>query len=188
MKTKTSELSRFLAFGLVTTLGMSGAYCATQAERGQLSSADFKFVREAAEGGKMEVELGQLAAQKGADPDVRDFGQRMVQDHEKANHQLMQLVSQKGATLPNETAGKEQGTVEHLKGLSGTDFDRAYMEHMVADHKKDVKEFQKEAAKARDSEIKDFAAKTLPILQEHLSIAENVEGKVAGERRQPKTQ
>ncbi|MDB6109522.1 MAG: putative outer membrane protein, partial [Pedosphaera sp.] len=99
---------------------------------------------------------------------------------------LMQLVSQKGATLPTDTTGENKGMVDHLKNLSGADFDKAYMSHMVTDHKKDVKEFQREATKAQDPDLKAFANQTLPVLQEHLRLAQTVQATVTGERRQSK--
>ncbi len=194
MKANTSKIIRFITLGAAATFwlvgpaGVFNAAAATNGNRGQLSSQDYKFVTDAAQGGMMEVTLGQLAAQKAADPAVRDFGQRMVQDHQKANEQLMEIVSQKGATLPANAEGKEQGTMEHLKSLSGTDFDKAYIKHMVSDHKKDVKEFEKAAQKSQDPDLKAFANKTLPVLQEHLSMAESVKGKVAGEKSQSKAE
>ncbi|MDB6112348.1 MAG: outer membrane protein, partial [Pedosphaera sp.] len=133
MKVNTSRVLRLvslslaLTFGLLASGGFNNARAAEKGNRGQLSAKDYKFVTEAAQGGMMEVTLGQLAAQKASDPAVRDFGQRMVQDHQKADQQLMQLVSQKGATLPTDTTGENKGMVDHLKNLSGADFDKAYM-------------------------------------------------------------
>ncbi|MDB6018378.1 MAG: outer membrane protein [Pedosphaera sp.] len=179
-------------------LGTAAAVCllaaaqiargAEQQNRGQLSAHDYKFVQEAAEGGMTEVALGQLAADKASDPAVKEFGQRMAQDHSKANQELMQIASQKGAALPTSTTSAEQKEVDRLKGLSGTDFDKAYMKRMVKDHKKDVKEFENAAKKAEDPDLKAFAVKTVPVLQEHLQMAESVHAKVAGEQKQTSAQ
>ena len=130
----------------------------------------------------MEVTLGQLAAQKASDPEVRKFGERMVQDHQKANMELAGLVSKKGATLPEPSAKKEEKTVEHLSSLSGADFDRAYVKAMLSDHKKDVKEFQKQSEKAEDADLRTWVAKTLPTLQEHLTLVQGLEAKVVASR------
>src|ERR1051326_144199 len=92
--------------------------------RGQLSAKDYHFVREAAQGGMEEVQMGQLAQQKGSSQAVKDFGQRMVTDHNKANDELKQLVSQKGATLPATLTRRENSTLEDLQKLSGKDFDK----------------------------------------------------------------
>lgn len=147
--------------------------------QGRLSAKDYKFVTEASQGGMMEVTLGQLAAQKGSDPSVRSFGERMIQDHQKANMELTQLISQKGATAPEPSTKKDEKMTEHLQSLSGADFDKAYIKHMVSDHKTDIKEFQMAADKSDDADLKAWAAKTLPTLQEHLRLAESAESTVA---------
>lgn len=144
-------------------------------QRGQLTERDFKFVMAATEGGKTEVVLGQLAAKNAADPSVKDFGAQMVRDHQAANDQLAQVVSLKGATVSDTPSARENRTINRLQNLNGAEFDRAYIKDMVADHKKDVKEFQKEANDGDDAEVKAFASKTLPTLQEHLRMAQDLE-------------
>jgi putative membrane protein len=144
---------------------------------GSLSSRDYKFVCDAAEGGTLEVSLGQLATQQAGAQSVRDFGQRMVTDHQKADQELMQIIGQKGATLPD-TSEKDSKTLEHYRKLAGTTFDSDYIKMMVSDHKKDVKVFQTEADKGEDPDVRGWAAKTFPTLQEHLSLAESTEASV----------
>jgi len=140
-----------------------------------LASGDRKFMEKAAEGGMAEVKLGQLAAQKAGADQVKQFGQRMVDDHGKANDQLKQLASTKGVTLPTDLDKSTQREYDKLSKLSGPDFDREYMKHMVSDHKKDVSEFKSEANKAKDADLKQFASSTLPTLQEHLNLAQSAE-------------
>jgi putative membrane protein len=149
-----------------------------KAQRGQLSEKDYKFVKEAAKGGMSEVELGNLAKEKGISQSVKDYGNRMVRDHSKANDELKQIASTKGATLPAEPSHGERSTMDKLQKTSGTDFDRAYADAMVKDHRTDVKEFQDAAQNADDPEIKAFAQKTLPTLQEHQRLAENMQHNV----------
>jgi putative membrane protein len=141
---------------------------------GQLSPADKQFVKKAAEGGMDEVELGQLATQNAKSDEVKQFGQRMVDDHSKANDQLKQVAEQKGVTLPTKLSPKDQAEKDRLSKLKGEQFDRAYMQHMVMDHKKDVAEFKKESTSAKDPEVKNWAAQTLPTLESHLKQAEQV--------------
>src|SRR5581483_255211 len=100
----------------------------------QISSADKTFITKAAEGGLAEVELGQLAKDKAQDPKVKEFGDRMVTDHTKANDELKSLASQKGVTLPTEVSAKDKAEKDRLSKLSGDQFDRAYMKYMVQDH------------------------------------------------------
>ena len=124
----------------------------------------------AATGGMEEVELGQLAAQKASSPDVKNFGQHMVDDHSKANDQLKQLAAQKGVTLPAAISNMQKHDVSKLAKLSGAAFDSAYVSMMVKDHKKDVAEFQKESKSAKDSDLKSWASTTLPTLEDHLKM------------------
>ncbi|HSU44601.1 MAG TPA: DUF4142 domain-containing protein [Casimicrobiaceae bacterium] len=140
-----------------------------------LSSSDRKFMEKAAEGGMAEVKLGQLATQKAGADQVKQFGQRMVDDHGKANDQLKQLASTKGVTLPTDLDKSTQREYDKLSKLSGADFDREYMKHMVSDHKKDISEFKSESNKAKDADLKQFASSTLPTLQEHLNLAQSAE-------------
>lgn len=130
-----------------------------------------KFWMEAAQGGMTEVELSQLALQKSQNEQVKTFAQMMVDDHTKANDELKMLAQNKNVTLPTEINPKQMATREKLNGLSSDSFDREYMKTMVKDHDKTVKLFQKQANGGKDEEVKAFAAKTLPTLQEHLTNA-----------------
>jgi len=135
--------------------------------------ADSAFAMKAAQGGMAEVKLGELASEKGTSQTVKDFGKRMVDDHGKANDELKSLASKKGWTLPTDISAKDQATYDRLSKMSGAQFDREYMSDMVKDHKTDVSEFQREADRGTDSELKAWAAKTLPTLQEHLTMAQS---------------
>jgi putative membrane protein len=141
-------------------------------------TADSKFVMNAAMGGMAEVEMGRLAAQKGASDEVRQFGQRMVEDHSKANEQLTRVASPKGMTPPAALDAKHQAEMRKLSALSGDKFDKEYVKMMVGDHKKDVAEFQKEAGRGTDADIKAFAAATLPTLQQHLQMIQRINDKM----------
>ena len=146
-----------------------------QAGMANMSSQDRDFLMDAAMGGLMEVQLGRIAAQKGMSDSVKRFGQRMVDDHSKANEELTSLASSKGITLPTALDEKHQKDVTKLSALSGAEFDRAYSKMMLSDHNKDVKEFEKQSTKGADAELKAFASKTLPTLQEHLQMARSLE-------------
>ncbi len=149
------------------------AQMANNSTSGKLSASDQKFMKEAAQGGQAEVELGQLAQQKAESPDVKAFGERMVNDHAKANDQLKQVASEKGVTLPDQADAQDNAEKARLEKMSGAQFDKAYMNYMVADHKKDVADFKKEAAHANDPDLKNFAQTTLPTLESHLQQAES---------------
>jgi len=130
----------------------------------------------------MEVELGQLATERAASAQVKAFGQRMVTDHSKANQQLLQIAAAKGMAAPREMMPEHRQLREKLAKLSGAEFDRMYMQHMVQDHKKDVSGFEKEAQKGADPALRSFAQETLPTLREHLSLAESLAGKKDGKK------
>jgi len=147
-----------------------------------LSPADKKFVREAAQGGMAEVELGKLAVQNASSDDVKKFGQRMIDDHSKANDKLKEVASKEGITLPNSLAATDQAIKTRLSKLSGDQFDKAYMKDMVRDHKKDVAAFQNESSTGSDPAVKHFASETLPTIQDHLKEAETIEPKVVQAR------
>jgi putative membrane protein len=137
------------------------------------ASPDQKFVVEAAKGGMAEVELGRLAAEKGSSDQMKKFGQRMVDDHGKANDELKSMAQSKNITLPAAVEPKAQALHDRLSKLSGAEFDRAYMREMVADHRKDVNAFRRESQSGKDTEFKTWAGKTLPTLEEHLKMAED---------------
>jgi len=158
-------------------LALTPAFAASTSSS-KLSSGDAKFVKEAASGGMEEVELGKLAASKASDPDVKSFGQKMVDDHSKANDQLKQIASQKGITLPAGLNNMQKHDKAKLEKLSGGAFDRAYISMMVKDHKKDVADFEKESKSGKDADVKSFASSTLPTLQDHLKMAQDASSKL----------
>ena len=137
-----------------------------------VSSADKKFATDAAQGGLAEVEMGRLALEKGTSPQVKQFGQQMVTDHTQANNELMQLSKSQNLDLPEQVNSKHKSAMERLSGMSGKDFDTAYMQHMVQDHQEDIADFQKEAQSGSDTALKSFAQKYLPVLQQHLQMAQ----------------
>lgn len=139
-----------------------------------LTMADETFMKKAAAGGMAEVELGQLATQKASTDQVKQFGQRMVDDHTKANQQLEQLAQQDHVNLPKQPGMKDRATKAQLEKLSGKEFDQAYMSDMVKDHKKDVADFERESKNAKDPAVKSFAQQTLPTLREHLNQAQQI--------------
>lgn len=241
------------------TAGQTGMTTGSNA----LAESDRKFIMEVAHDGMAEVMLGKMATERAANDEVKRFGQRMVDDHTKANQELMQLASTKGITLPamtdmsggatgmsttsdadkpadksmsgtqtaasgseatgstaqtsgSQTSGtqtsssadrtatsgqtsattmsdqaagahgahmsddKHHKVMNRMSRLSGADFDREYMKHMVKDHEDAVSDFQKQSTRAKDPDIRAFASKTLPTLQEHLQMARDIESKVRG--------
>jgi putative membrane protein len=136
------------------------------------------FAKDAAQGGMAEVLLGRLAAERGASPAVREFGQQMVTDHSKANAELMQIAGRKNIQLPTEVKSDQKSEQDKLSKLTGADFDKEYVDYMTKDHEEDASEFQKQSQSGGDAEIKAFAAKTLPVIQHHLQMIKEIKSKM----------
>lgn len=133
-----------------------------------LSKDDSSFVMEAAAGGMMEVQAGQVAQQQAASQRVKDFGSMMVTDHSKANDELKSYASGHGITVPSSLPADKQKEVDNLKKLNGAAFDKKYVSMMLDDHQKDVAKFKQESTGANDPQLKQWAGNTLPVLQKHL--------------------
>jgi len=134
----------------------------------------------AAEGGQMEVHLAQIAQRQGASDKVKEYAQRLEQDHTQANKDLMGIAQNRGVSLPTSMAGEHQTEMDKLSKLQGADFDKAYIKMMVKDHKKDIKEFEKASNNSMDTDLKTFATNTLPKLREHLTMAQSLERDTSG--------
>lgn len=138
-------------------------------------SVDTSFVQEMATGGTMEVELGQLAQSKGMSAAVKDFGQMMVRDHGQANMELMTVASQLNVSTTPDTS-KIQDAREQLSSKSGAEFDRAYIDMMVDDHQHDAGMLQDKVNGSGNAQVKAWASKTLPVVQQHLARAQEIQG------------
>lgn len=138
-------------------------------------SADAKFMMTAGEGGIAEVALARLALERASSDAVKQYAQRMVDDHTKAGEELMQLAATKGITLPTAPDAKHMALMEKLRGKSGADFDRMYIKEAgVKAHQSMEKLFTKESTQGKDADARAFAAKTLPTVQEHLRMAQDM--------------
>ena len=153
---------------------------AKESKSSKMARGDERFLKDAAEGNLAEVKLGQLAEQRAASDSVKQFGKRMATDPQKAFDELKQLASQKGVQVPTDLDRSHQRLYDRLSKMNGADFDRAYMKEMVKDHDRDVKAFRREADSGKDGEVKSWAGKTLPTLQEHQQQAKQVHASVQG--------
>jgi len=164
-------MKRSMVYAALIAVALGGLSSAGWAKSNKASEQAQKFVHEAARAGKAEVQLGKMATKQATSPDVQQFGQRMVTDHTEANEKLMAMAKDKNIDVPTKMDSQHQKTAEKLAKLQGASFDRAFIRHMVEDHEKAVKLFSKEAHQGQDPDLKAFAAKTLPTLQEHLKMA-----------------
>jgi putative membrane protein len=146
--------------------GRSFSFAGLAMAQNPLSAKDRAFMKKAAKGGIMEVAMGKLAEQNGQSDDVKSFDKRMVTDHSKANDELKSMGQQKGIKLPRKEPTEKWSS------------DKAYMNTMVEDHEKDLAEFQAEAKDGSDPDVKNFADKTANVVQEHLDLAKETQGKL----------
>ena len=179
--TSTTTTSGTDTSGTTTTNGTAQSATSTGSTGtvSNLSAADKDFVMKAAQGGMAEVQLGQTAQSKATDPDdVQAFAKKMVDDHSKANDELKQLATTKGLALPADLDAEHKKVVDEISAKSGKGFDKAYMSAMVNDHEKTVKLLQKESTSAQDADLKSWASKTLPTVEEHLNMAKQTAKKI----------
>lgn len=170
-----------------TGSSMTGARAAPAAQPGtgtrnaetrkddKLARGDRKFIREAAESGMYEVQVGQLAGSKATDPEVKSFASMLVEQHTAANNELVQLANSRKVELPAAPSRSMRREVEKLGKLSGNEFDARFMRDVgIKDHEKDIKKFEKASENAKDRELKAWIDKTLPRLREHLAHAQKM--------------
>ena len=140
--------------------------------QGKTDKASQTFITKAIQGNLAEVSMGQLAQQQGESADVKSFGQQLVTDHSAANQRATSLASQLGVTPPSEPSKKQKSDAAKMEKMSGAAFDRAFAQHMVADHKKDIRDFEKQAKK--NDAAGQYAQQTLPTLRKHLETAQSL--------------
>ncbi|MFB2971002.1 DUF4142 domain-containing protein [Aerosakkonema sp. BLCC-F183] len=173
-----------VAAGLFGTLNYSAIAETNQTEqsapsssRSQMSALDRQFITDAAHGGMAEVRLGQLALQRSNNAQVRQFAQRMIDQHTQANRELMALAQRKGVTPPNSPGPKYEAAMNRLMQLSGDSFDEAYLnEAGVNSHLEAAAVYQRQARMGQDADLRAFATRTLPTVQGHLEMAATMTG------------
>ena len=161
--------SRFAGCLLAVVLAMSANAAQDAGEK--------QFLNSAAKGSTAEVALGQMAETRAEDEDVQAFGRRMVQDHRKALEEARQLASETGVPLSVELTPENEKLAEDLSGKIGAEFDRVYMQAMVKNHKQTVDRFEKQA-QSGNGKVAAYAEKQLPVLKEHLEMAQNLSGEL----------
>jgi putative membrane protein len=170
MKMKNRIVSQFcilsVAIGALSLADQAKTETTPTGEGSSLSAKDKTFIKKAAKGGMMEVAMGRMAEQNAQSDDVKSFGKRMITDHGKANDELKSIAEKKGVQLPSkEPSGRWTS-------------DKAYMNMMVKDHEKDLAEFKEEANSGSDPDVKKFADDTAKVVQEHLDLAKEIQGKL----------
>lgn len=151
---------------------------AASADNSPLNSTDKSFLEDSYKDGLAEVQSAQMAERKTANPDVKTFAQRLESDHTSANSKLKAMADSKKVSVAESPSLVSEAKGKMLDAKTGTDFDKAFIDAQVTDHKKDIEAFEKEANEAKDSDVKALANQLLPTLKEHLSMAETIQNKI----------
>lgn len=159
---------------LVASLLVATTAMAQTVPQAKTTAADADFVRRASSAGLTEIAMGKLAADQASSKDVKEFATRMVTDHTRNNEALGKLAGSKGLQIAVAPEPAQQQTIDKLKNLQGGDFDRAYSDAVVKDHKMVTGLYDLEADKGQDTEVRDFARGTLPMLKEHGKLADSL--------------
>jgi len=152
----------------------TGVSVARAADTSAVGQSDAAFVKAASAAGLTEVNLGNLATQKGGSDDVKTFGKTMVTDHTLAGDELKAIASKKSLPVSSEPMPADAKAAEEMGKKSGAAFDQVFRQKMVADHQKAIKLFTTESTTGKDADLKAFATKTLPTLKHHLEMAQNL--------------
>jgi putative membrane protein len=143
-----------------------------------VNGTDSSFLKNAYQDGLAEVKMGQMGQAKTGNPDVKALANMIVEDHSKANAQMKALADSKQVKVADEPGMTAEAKSKMLDGKTGGDFEKEYIEALIKDHKTDIDKFEKEAAKAKDPDIKNFVDQTLPTLKHHLEMAEQIQAKI----------
>ncbi len=171
---KTKLFTSLIAIpGLLVSLALSAFAAASP-----LKDSDLKLLQKVTQGSAAEVELGRLAEQRASQASVKEFARKMVQDHQRMAADASRLAREHGAAIASQPGAEEKKELNKLKNVRGAEFDRQYIEGMLDDHKTDVAEVAKYIASHGDSPLVPFLKSTLPRLEDHLRIAENVAGQI----------
>jgi len=176
--------AKWMTFVLTTALVATGSLFAQQKHQSAMAgqnmqnSADRSFVSSAAEANLVEIDMAKMVGQKSTDPAVKDFANRMVTDHTQASQKLASVAEMNGVKLPTEETATERNEKIELQKLSGTQLNDAYLGDELQGHKEAISAFESEIEHGQNQETKNYAEQTLPTLQDHIRIAEDVAGKL----------
>lgn len=145
-----------------------------------IRAMDKDFITQAASDGMKEVEMGRLGVRQASNEQVKQFAQKMIDDHGKANDELMTLARSKNVDVSTQMPQDHKSMVEKFNQLNGADFDKQYIDHMVQDHQKAVDLFDRQARQGEDAQVRAFAARTLPTLRQHLQQAKELQQTIGG--------
>ncbi|MCC6861032.1 MAG: DUF4142 domain-containing protein [Bryobacterales bacterium] len=156
-----------------------GAFAGDKDKPGKTGAmTDQRFVQKAAMSHMAEMRLAGIAQQRASSQAVKDYAQRLEQDHTQALTRLREIAGRENINLPDQLDSKHQSHIDRFSKLSGEEFDRAYIQHMIRDHKQDIALFERQANRGTGEDVKNYASNTLPALREHLNMATSIQGDI----------
>jgi len=158
----------------ISALALGVALSAPAFAQNKMDNDDSSALKQLVQANLNEVAAGKLAQEKAQSPDVKSFGQKMVTDHGRIAQELKALAKKKDVAAPQDANLKDMAQLKLMERKSGADFDREFMEHMVKDHEKDIKDATDIAAKAKDPEFKAAVQKAIPVMKQHLELAQRI--------------
>jgi len=179
---KITSLITFVCF-LVLSFASAQQNSANASSNNGLSAQDRQFLEHMAKDSQGEVQLARMVQAKTNDPHVKEFTQRMIDDHTALDQQIRQVMSKHGMSMPAPMTVEQQQLQKKLQGLSGQQLDRAFMEAQVKGHEEDVQKVSPEAQRdsqllPKDPAVAELAKEAKPVLQEHLQLARQVASQV----------
>ena len=172
---KATNLLTKLTCAAAVAAAMLGLASTASAQADAISRQDKEFLKNAAEMGAAEVQLGKLATEKASSPDVKALGKKLAEDHSKANAELADLAKKKNVEVPMEPNAAQKRSISAFEKRSGEEFDKEFKEHVAKDHEKAIKSYTEAAKESKDPDVKAFAEKNLKSLQEHHQSAGGTE-------------
>ena len=154
----------------------------TSGPAASLSATDRTFISQAAYGSLGEVALGEIATEQAGSPAVRNFGQMMVQEHTRMNEELIAIAAEQGVTPPSAPDPGRQAVGAQLGQLEGAAFDRQYIQQQLADHETTLTLFEGQADSGQDPELRAFARKYAPVVEEHIAMLRELQTQVVAAR------
>jgi putative membrane protein len=176
-------LSLTVTFALLSLSSCKGGRTVEAAREGRsaaVSAADQDFMNKAAEANLTEIDIARVALQKSDNSDVRDYANMIQSDHTAALEDVTDLMKEKGLPAPKTLAADTRRDVDRMSGLSGAEFDREFVNMMVADHQKTLELFRDALANAQDPSVKKYAEDLTPKLEMHLDKAQRLQSKLFG--------
>lgn len=171
-------MKTFIHLCRIFLAGLSTLTFVASARAGDVTTTDQLFVKAAYQSGLANARLGELAAGKTANADVKAFATRLIADQGKDNAELKTLADTKGLSLVNSPSTIALANAKILEGKAGADFDKTFAAHMVNDRKKTVETFERAGIQTQDTDIRAFITKALPTLKGHFAAAQTLQDKV----------